>query len=459
LNILFYQADTPAGRKRITVKYDLVVVGGGPGGLTAAKVAAERGLKVLLLERRRDPDNITRACTALFYLRWVCPDGYLEPVSVEALPVGGCFHFPKLGYSVNYKGPLVPYTYVLWISPSGHKVGPYQNDLFAYYFDKGLLVKSLYEDARRAGVEIRLEASGMAAENTRTGVKVTVQGKGGKSEVIEASRAIAADSINSRIVESLGLNKSRPVFMPNVGSAQYVMEGVDTGFPEQGLGHLSWTVPSLEGGRFMTDARDGNKCLMGGDLEAIKADKRYAHWLANARILKKTAFAATVRMPLRNPVAGNVLVIGDAASSVETWVQGAIACGFQAARATANELSGRKGYEEYTAWWQQAFYCNDPGYFKRVVAHHVFTWDKMCTDKEVDYIFQALEGRKVVPTLAMALDPTVLKGRPELYKRVKTGLPAMLKEIAPLLKAYPPEATIYKDPDAYLKGWPEYRGY
>jgi flavin-dependent dehydrogenase len=443
------------------MKYDLIVVGGGPGGLTAARVAAERGLKVVLLERRRDPDNITRACTALFYLRWVCPDGYLEPVSVEALPSGGRFRFPKLSYAVDYTGPLVPYTYVLWISPSGYKVGPYQNDLFAYYFDKGLLIKGMYEDARRAGVEIRLEASGMAAENTRTGVKVTVQEKG-VTKVLEAGKVIAADSINSRIVESLGLNKGRPVFIPNIGGPQYVMEGVETGFPEQHLGHLSWTVPSLEGGRFMTDVRDGGKYLVGGgtgSLEAIKADKRFASWLANAKLVKKTAFAATVRMPLRNPVAGNVLVIGDAASSVETWVQGAIACGFQAARAIANELSGRKGYEEYTAWWQQAFYCNDPGYFKRVVAHHVFTWDKVCTDEEVDYIFKAMEGRKVVPTLALALDPSPIKGRPELYKRVKTGLPKMLKDIAPLLKAYPPEAAIYQDPDAYLKGWPEYKGY
>jgi flavin-dependent dehydrogenase len=440
------------------VKYDLIVVGGGPGGLTAAKVAAERGLKVLLLERRRDPDNITRACTALFYLRWVCPDGYLEPVSMEALPLGGRFRFAKLGYSVDYQGPLVPYTYVLWISPSGHKVGPYQNDLFAYYFDKGLLIKGMYEDARRAGVEIRLEASGLAAENTPTGVKVTVQEKGG-TRVLEAGKVIAADSINSRIVESLGLNKGRPVFMPNVNGPQYVMEGVETAFPEQHLGHLSWTIPSLEGGRFMTDVRDGGKYLVGGNLEAIKGDKRFASWLANARIVKKTAFAATVRMPLRNPVAGNVLVIGDAASSVETWVQGAIACGFQAARATANELAGRKGYEEYTAWWQQAFYCNDPGYFKRVVAHHVFTWDKVCTDEEVDYIFQALEGRKVVPTLALALDPSPLKGRPALYKRIKTGLPIMLKELAPLLRDYPADAAIYRDPDAYLKGWPEYKGW
>jgi len=35
------------------MKYDLIVVGGGLGGLMAAKTAAEDGLKVLLIEREK----------------------------------------------------------------------------------------------------------------------------------------------------------------------------------------------------------------------------------------------------------------------------------------------------------------------------------------------------------------------------------------------------------------------
>ena len=36
-------------------KYDVIVVGGGPGGSAAAKRCAEHGLKVLLLEKRKRP--------------------------------------------------------------------------------------------------------------------------------------------------------------------------------------------------------------------------------------------------------------------------------------------------------------------------------------------------------------------------------------------------------------------
>jgi flavin-dependent dehydrogenase len=34
--------------------YDVVVVGAGPGGSTTARFAAERGLKVLMLDKRRE---------------------------------------------------------------------------------------------------------------------------------------------------------------------------------------------------------------------------------------------------------------------------------------------------------------------------------------------------------------------------------------------------------------------
>ena len=40
----------------MTVKYDLIVVGGGPSGLEAAKTASENGLRVALLEMKTNPD-------------------------------------------------------------------------------------------------------------------------------------------------------------------------------------------------------------------------------------------------------------------------------------------------------------------------------------------------------------------------------------------------------------------
>ncbi len=47
-------------------KYDVIVVGAGPGGTVAAKVAAEKKLKVLLLERARTPGDKNMSGSYLF---------------------------------------------------------------------------------------------------------------------------------------------------------------------------------------------------------------------------------------------------------------------------------------------------------------------------------------------------------------------------------------------------------
>jgi len=231
------------------------------------------------------------------------------------------------------------------------------------------------------------------ARNTRRGVTVVARGPKGE-ETFQGRSAIAADGVNSAIAASLGMNEARAVFMPRVGGQDLIMTGVECPVRDAGSSHLSWTVPDLPGGRFMLDPRDGDRWQVGGDLEAVRQHPVYGAWFRNARLLYPTAFSATVRTANLNPVAGRVIAIGDAASPIETWVQGAMACGYQAAKAQAREINGQPGYAGYVAWWRQAFYFCDPGYFRRIVAHHTLTWNKMCTNEEVDYICRAVKGYK-----------------------------------------------------------------
>jgi hypothetical protein len=261
-------------------------------------------------------------------------------------------------------------------------------------------------------------------------------------------------------VGSLGLNEKRKVFLPLVKGSQIVAEGVEPTIAEHINSHLSFIIPSMTTGRFTMDPRDGNKKLIGSNYQQVMAMPEYAPWFRNFRLVQKTAFSATIRTPLREPIAGNVIAIGDAATPIETWIQGAVACGYQAVKAIGKELNGQKGYPEYITWWQQAFYFNDPGYFKRIVAHHTLTWNKMCTDEEVDYIHQLFQDQRVVPTLELARTPEVVKkDRPELYDKVKTTISQLMKQVEPVLAAYPPESVIYSDSDACLKRWPRYPGF
>jgi len=43
--------------------YDLAIVGAGPGGLHTAKWAAKKGLKVALIEKRKDISKMTSYCS------------------------------------------------------------------------------------------------------------------------------------------------------------------------------------------------------------------------------------------------------------------------------------------------------------------------------------------------------------------------------------------------------------
>ncbi len=280
-------------------------------------------------------------------------------------------------------------------------------------------------------MEVLPETMGMGAENTPDGVKVRVRGKSGE-QTLEARTAIAADGISSAIVDSLGLNKDRKVMTPPIKILDYEMEGMEPDIPAFSMPWIS--VPSLNPyGNFATCLRaDGRLSLWvmtSGTLAATTAldnfmkHPNFAHWFRNARIVKKTAAGVDpgLRTPIGEPVTGNVVIVGDAGAPVETWIQGAIACGYQAVKAIEKELNGQKGYPEYIDWWQKAFAFNDPHYWKMA---GIFPLNHICTDEEVDYLYSLFQGRIgcYMGLIAKNLE-LVKKGRPELYERLIKTLP------------------------------------
>ena len=104
-------------------------------------------------------------------------------------------------------------------------------------------MQDLLTAAKKAGAHIQQGAIGLGAENTRQGVRISVQTKTGK-QTLESKAAVAADGKRSKIVESLGLNKLRRKFAPRGRKfVHYIMEGVETGLPVSSF--LSFTIPSI----------------------------------------------------------------------------------------------------------------------------------------------------------------------------------------------------------------------
>jgi digeranylgeranylglycerophospholipid reductase len=426
------------------MKYDLIIVGGGPGGLMAAKTAAEDGLKVILIERKRNITEINRGCCQIFYINKLAPSGesergtpradaYTEPVSVEVGADKTRFHFPVPGFSIDYSGTLRPYLNWIHISPSGYQIHRYKlNDRpWGYYYHKETFLADLLTSVEKAGAEVWAETNGLGAENTKDGVRVRLRGKSGE-QTLEARAAIAADGIHSRIAESLGLNQKRQALGPlHLSFVHYIMEGVETGLPESAW--LTWSIPSINPYGFIAIGMSAeNKHTLGAfGTEKLSPDTvlkkfinhpKYAHMFQHAQVVKKEGMGRSGILlgPIREPVAGNVVIVGDAGAIAETWIQGAVACAYQAVKAIEKELNGEEGYPEYINWWQHAFAFNTPDYLKMVST--LYPLNRLCSDEDMDYIFSLFQGRLGIPEKMVANNLELIKqGKPELYEKLTKG--------------------------------------
>ena len=285
------------------------------------------------------------------------------------------------------------------------------------------------------------ETAALGAENTPDGVKARVRTKSGE-QTLEARKAIAADGTGSSIVESLSLNEKRQVLsMPRrgKGTVVYILEGVETEYRLNSW--LNFTIPDLSRGDFFMWMMAGDRNRVGtaelGDISPVEAiDKfmklpAFAPWFRHARVVGKVATAGGAEHvtlpPIREPVVGKVLITSDA-GRIEATNPGAIACGYQAAKATLKELNGQKGYPEYTNWWLKSFAGFIPVYKKS--AARFMALNVVCSDGEVDYIHSVLQGQVGIPTDLVGQNLEQIKAeRPELYQKLKrTGIDKSLDE-------------------------------
>jgi flavin-dependent dehydrogenase len=418
------------------MKYDLIVVGGGPGGLMAAKTAAEAGLKTILIERKKDITAPTRRTdNALSYFNFLTPEVYVEPIMVE-IGTGtrqtpgnrpktkAKLSFTVPGFSINYTGPVLLYYNFINVSPSGYKVYGMKDELWGFCFSREILLADLLSDVEKAGASVLTETLALGAQNNKDGVKVWIRGSSGE-QTLEARKAIAADGNNSRIVDSLGLNKDRPIISEGKGFG-CILEGVEAEAEFQD--HCSWlsfNIPSIgpmgimygicseSGAMNMRNLQTDSKTA----IDDFMKHPRFAPWFRNSRVVTKTAVYIALRPPLKETAFGNVWLAGDN-SSATTGIMGAIASGYQAVRALLKELDGKEGYPEYKAWFYNAYANFTVQEHDRTrIMHRMFK--KMCTDGDVDYIYKALEDRICHPAFVVFDNPEMVKDRPDLYKKIK----------------------------------------
>jgi digeranylgeranylglycerophospholipid reductase len=354
-------------------EYDVIVVGAGPGGSWAAKAAAEKGAKVLLLEKDREVGVPVRCGEAIGTagLHAVC-----EP---EPLP---------RGVANGISGAVL-------VAPNGREVVLDWGQEVGAILDRKIFDYELSLMAAAKGVEIRTKAyvydvirNGVNGNAAVNGVRVQHLGK---NYDVAAKIVIGADGIESRVGRFAGLRtftklkdmeSCMQVTLANVTNIDrryiYLLFG-----REVAPGGYLWIFPKSE-----TVANVG--IGISGEYARHKSAQRYLQGFIDRRFPNASAVytvvgGVTCAPTLEKIVADGVMLVGDAAHQINPMSGGGITtamlagkiAGRVAAAAIAKGDVSSKGLEPYPREWHDAEGKNHERLYKIKQAVYKFTDDEL----------------------------------------------------------------------------------
>jgi 2-polyprenyl-6-methoxyphenol hydroxylase-like FAD-dependent oxidoreductase len=298
--------------------YDIVTIGGGIGGAALAKVMAERGHRVLVVERERQfRDRVRGEALSPWGI------GCARELGIFELLLSHCGHM--LRYWNIHAGGLQMMSRDLFTTT------PQEAGWLTYYHPA--MQETLLRAAAAAGAEVR---RGAQATDVRPGspVLITIQADGA-AETVEARLAVGADG---RAAASRRLGKFRAEQdPPRLLFAGILLDGVPA--PEDvfyhvaapGAGLVAYVFPQ-GGGRvraYFGFHRDTGMKRLQGDTafsrfrEASEQIGMPREFYAEARPAGPLATFDGADSWVRHPYANGVALIGDAAATSDpTWGQG-----------------------------------------------------------------------------------------------------------------------------------------
>jgi digeranylgeranylglycerophospholipid reductase len=312
----------------LTESYDIVVIGAGPAGSSAARAAAQRGARVLLIDRRQRI-GIPVQCAEVVP-QWIFRyDSFSSTCIIQRVETM-VTHLPD-GTSYEMKSP-------------------------GYMLDRSLFDKELAASAILSGAKISIEtrALGLSSEGL-------VVERGSKKEVIQSKVFIGADGASSSVARIVG----QPP-LKTIAALQYevVLSGprnhTDVYFYKDYEGGYAWFFPkgrtANAGVGVVTSKASQLSNLLGKFLDSLMESKT----LQEIQVVSKTGGFIPCE-PRQKIVLGNILLIGDAAGHAHpingAGIFNAVMAGEIAGRiaAEAVERDDLRYLGNYETEWQEAF--------------------------------------------------------------------------------------------------------
>jgi len=392
--------------------YDVIVIGGGPAGSTFARYAAQSGMDVLVIDKRKEIGVPVR-----------CGEGLgLREVAAQDIEI------PKRAISTDIYGARV-------VAPNGKEIVWKEEGLTTgWVLERKVFDKWLCELAIDKGAEVRtyVRALDLIRENGKiSGVKVARWGK--DEEEIGAPLVVSAEGMEARIAKKAGFDTVHRLYDVDT-CYQYEMKPYD----HQNLIELYfgnriaprgyvWIFPK-------SDRRANVGIGIGGNLTdwdkngipGADPKKLLDEFIANHPQLKESSTlddfggVISVGAPLNEFVRDNFMVIGTAGKQVDPIHGGGIALAMEAgllAAKVALDAKGR-GYTrdsllEYERKWKESA--------GRKVAKRLLLRKAVekLSDDDLNHIFNSITQNDLNSVMAGNFAGPVAKvvaGRPQLLK-------------------------------------------
>jgi digeranylgeranylglycerophospholipid reductase len=312
--------------------YDIVVVGAGPAGSSAASAAARKGARVLLIDRRKRI-GVPVQCAELVS-RWVFR------------------YVPSSSDSVVQTTE----TMITHISEGGSDGKRYEMKSPGYMLDRSLFDKELASSAVSAGAKLSTETRLIGLSSGGVWVE-----KGSQKEDIRAEVIIGADGVHSLVSRHVGLSS-----MKTVVALQYEVvnphpqDGAEVFFHPDFEGGYAWFFPKGKTANVGLGIVPEKTALLSSLLDGFLERLAELKGLPGIEILAKTGGSVPCEGP-RSTVFNNILLAGDAAGHAHpitgAGILNAVVGGEIAGRIAAEAVLGGNlnHLRNYETEWHAAF--------------------------------------------------------------------------------------------------------